>query len=306
MRATPTTKGARARASVAPTPPPPARRAIPTPPDPTEGRKAAFLQELQKVLGVVEVACTTTGIDRTEYDDWMANDPSFVKRVKRIEVIAYDFAKAKLMELVDKKSPGAVIHLLKTLDAQQAKADENHIPLFSFETMDDEGAPTLPAFSGEPETVRRKVRFLRALEALNGVITHAARAAHISREIVVHWRRNDPVFAEAEKAISEVTLDGVERELFKQIGRGEVAATLFYLKTKGKHRGYVERTELSGPNGGPVSTLHMTLEDAKQDLPPDTLRGIYKSLMVAEGQHNGADAAAFFTQGRNGKTPRKA
>jgi len=37
-----------------------------------------------------------------------------------------------------------------------------------------------------------------------------------------------------------------------QIREGNTSATIFYLKTKGKNRGYVERTELSMPDNTPI------------------------------------------------------
>jgi len=41
--------------------------------------------------------------------------------------------------------------------------------------------------------------------------------------------------------------------LHKQIGEGNTSATIFYLKTKGKNRGYVERQEITGADGMPTN-----------------------------------------------------
>jgi hypothetical protein len=51
-----------------------------------------------------------------------------------------------------------------------------------------------------------------------------------------------------------VALDTAESALFNQIKEGNVTSIIFYLKTKGRRRGYVERQEISGPDGGPVQT----------------------------------------------------
>jgi hypothetical protein len=40
--------------------------------------------------------------------------------------------------------------------------------------------------------------------------------------------------------------------LFKLIKEGNVAATIFYLKTQGKQRGYIERQEVTGADGAPI------------------------------------------------------
>ncbi len=46
-------------------------------------------------------------------------------------------------------------------------------------------------------------------------------------------------------------MDFAESQLYKQIKEGSTAATIFYLKTKGKKRGYIERQEIE--HNGSVS-----------------------------------------------------
>ena len=44
--------------------------------------------------------------------------------------------------------------------------------------------------------------------------------------------------------IDDIILDFAEKQLFTQISENNTTATIFFLKTKGKHRGYVEKTEV--------------------------------------------------------------
>lgn len=51
----------------------------------------------------------------------------------------------------------------------------------------------------------------------------------------------------------EFTTDAAELSLYRAITAGEPWAVSLYLKTQGKGRGYVERSEVSGPDGGPIT-----------------------------------------------------
>ena len=60
---------------------------------------------------------------------------------------------------------------------------------------------------------------------------------------------------EIKSALAEMLtadLDYAENKMWELIKNGNVAAVLFYLKTKGKERGYAERRELTGSNGTPL------------------------------------------------------
>lgn len=91
----------------------------------------------------------------------------------------------------------------------------------------------------------RKKQMLEALEKTLGVVTKAARLAGMDRTAHYDWMRKDPKYKAAVEAIEEVALDFAESQLHKAIGGGDTTATIFYLKTKGKKRGYIERTEHS-------------------------------------------------------------
>ena len=110
--------------------------------------------------------------------------------------------------------------------------------------------------------------------------------------------RDDPEFARITKELDEYTLDFVEQRLYGLIQTGDTAATIFFLKTRGKARGYVERQELTGPNGAPLSMLHMTMNDVKAELPKQALADIYGALVAAGGQGGRESPATFFAKGR--------
>ena len=88
-----------------------------------------------------------------------------------------------------------------------------------------------------------KKALLEALEKSLGIVTTACKIVGINRTTFYQYLKDDADFAQAVKEIEEVTLDFAESQLHKQIKEGNTPATIFYLKTKGKRRGFVERTE---------------------------------------------------------------
>lgn len=89
-----------------------------------------------------------------------------------------------------------------------------------------------------------KRQMLEALEKTLGVVTGACKKVGISRETHYRWLREDEAYKVAVNSIEDVALDFAESQLHLQIQNGEVSSTIFYLKTKGKKRGYIERAEL--------------------------------------------------------------
>ena len=97
----------------------------------------------------------------------------------------------------------------------------------------------------------KKESILKALEKNLGVVTLSCRKANIPRSTFYKWLKEDQEFAEQVKEIENVALDFAESELLKQIQNGIPTSTIFYLKTKGKKRGYIERQEITGADGMP-------------------------------------------------------
>ena len=96
----------------------------------------------------------------------------------------------------------------------------------------------------QDRTLKTKLAMLEALEKTLGVVTSAAKIVGIDRTTHYVWLDNDEAYKKAVADIENVAIDFAESHLHKQIKKGNTPATVFYLKTKGKKRGYVEKQEL--------------------------------------------------------------
>lgn len=86
-------------------------------------------------------------------------------------------------------------------------------------------------------TIQNKKKLLEKL-SLGYRVTKACKEIGISRITYYRWLKEDDEFRKEINYIEENALDFVESSLFKQIKNHNTKATIFYLKTKGKSRGY--------------------------------------------------------------------
>lgn len=88
-----------------------------------------------------------------------------------------------------------------------------------------------------------------ALERKMGNITEAAKALKVSRQALYKRIDGNEMLAAVLKEGRETIVDIAESALVRQIKVGNITAIIFTLKTQGKDRGYVERTEITGADG---------------------------------------------------------
>jgi hypothetical protein len=89
-----------------------------------------------------------------------------------------------------------------------------------------------------------KKNFLKSLQEAKGIISYACEKVGISRQTYYRWISDDNDFREACEDITEMVIDLVEGKLLTNINDGDVTSIIFYLKTKGKKRGYIERFQM--------------------------------------------------------------
>ena len=105
---------------------------------------------------------------------------------------------------------------------------------------------------------------IEALTKSLGVVTIACKEVGIARNTHYDWYKEDEEYKQAVDDLSDVALDFVESMLHKQIQDKDTTATIFYLKTKGKKRGYIERSEVDTNVTGELTIVRKVIH-AKEE-----------------------------------------
>ena len=113
------------------------------------------------------------------------------------------------------------------------------------------------------KTEHHKKAMLDALEKSLGVVTSACKTVGVGRTTHYLWLQEDKEYKAAVEELSDVAIDFAESQLHKQIKEGNSTATIFFLKTKGKKRGYIERQEVD-VSSGKLFQIEVLGEDSDQ------------------------------------------
>ena len=85
---------------------------------------------------------------------------------------------------------------------------------------------------------------INAIKDAEGNLSEAARLLSCSRQTIHNYINKYATVKAAYEEVNEATIDFVEGKLMSEIKKGNITAIIFYLKTKAKSRGYVERQEI--------------------------------------------------------------
>jgi hypothetical protein len=103
-----------------------------------------------------------------------------------------------------------------------------------------------------------------ALRASAGIISAAAVKLGCTSRTVRNYLDRSEQLREVEAEILDQNLDLAETKLLTAIRDGNLTAVIFYLKTKGKARGYTERAEITGADGGPIDVTKLSDEELER------------------------------------------
>ncbi len=95
-------------------------------------------------------------------------------------------------------------------------------------------------------------QFLEAIPGTGGIVTAIAKKVGCDWSTAKKYIGAHPTVQAAYNDECESVLDLAEAKTIQLIQAGDAQMIRYYLSTKGKRRGYVERQELAGADGGPV------------------------------------------------------
>lgn len=98
---------------------------------------------------------------------------------------------------------------------------------------------------------KKEKQAITILKKKAGNVSLTCEAMNMSRDTFYEWKKKSIEFAAAVEEVNESLIDFVESKLMENINNNDNASTIFFLKTKGKQRGYVEKQEIehSGLDG---------------------------------------------------------
>ena len=100
----------------------------------------------------------------------------------------------------------------------------------------------------------------QALEKAGGFLSVASKSLGCTRRTIYNYLERYPNLKELCDDIREQYLDLGEAELLKKIKKGSTPELIFFLKTKGKSRGYVEKQELDISSGNEPIKININLD----------------------------------------------
>lgn len=95
----------------------------------------------------------------------------------------------------------------------------------------------------------REPDVIRALAANHGLLVQSAMALGCSRQALSNFVKKRPHLNEFRKEQVDIVLDVAESNVINGIYAGDEKYTRWFLERRGKDRGYVTRSETTGPDG---------------------------------------------------------
>ena len=105
--------------------------------------------------------------------------------------------------------------------------------------------------------------FDQASKGTGGILQAIADRLKVNRTTVHRYIERTPKAREIIKREQEAVCDMAEGALFSKIKEKEAWATKFFLRTKGRHRDYIEKQEVE--HSGGIASYNIVIEEEKSN-----------------------------------------
>lgn len=160
--------------------------------------------------------------------------------------------------------------------------------------MADPPAPPVDELAGKTKRFRFTRRaIVSAIRKGHGIQSEVARLLGCDPVTVRRFMKRHPELLAIQAEATEPVIDRAEQRLFAALEdedpRVWMAAAKYILSTKGKHRGWTSRTEVTGANGGPMAVATVNI-----DLTPESVRMLSAEMRrkLLQGDPHAIDAIA--------------
>lgn len=135
----------------------------------------------------------------------------------------------------------------------------------------------------------QKEQFLIQYKKCVGLLSFVCAATGVTQLKFRKWLREDKDFEQEIRELNEGVIDNVEAKLMAKIQGGDLKAIIFYLRTRGKSRGYTtqietEKNDFGGTQNGNLVTID--LDELKTELPPNSVAKMIEYLAPIEDAIN--------------------
>lgn len=86
----------------------------------------------------------------------------------------------------------------------------------------------------------------QALRETGGIFTAASQMLHCAPNTVKNYVERHPKLQRVLEEVTDVNLDMAEATVIHHVGEKNLTAAMFYLRTKGRGRGYGDKVEVGG------------------------------------------------------------
>ena len=105
---------------------------------------------------------------------------------------------------------------------------------------------------------QNKKLLLKALQKSMGIVSKACEIAKLDRGTFYNYYNDDEQFKQDVDNMQEYVLDFAESKLLENIKDKKETSIIFYLKTKGRKRGYIEKQDVDITTKGKEVNIPLT------------------------------------------------